>query len=256
MAFGTCQCTFIGFWYDPSSTVAITLELLGICLITITGVTVNYRFRKKLKKEKKNRALGRKGNVIEPLMSLQCIILMFGTPYCQLLHWQFANEIISFHLIPEWLCALLTTLERCISFCVVYNSVFVAAIRYCYIVHQQKSNSWDFDKVGRRFQLASILIPLGMEIVYSCTLTTNIYLTSNAIQMGEEKIESCNDSFANITLGSTPPDYPALSQFTQTLISEEMLLISHYAYVAVTAVVSLNLIEGYLYIKIFGCIKR
>ena len=258
MALGACQCTYIGFWYDPSSTVTITLELLAICLITIAGVTVNYRFRKKLKEEKRKRAPGRKGNVIEPLMSLYCLFLMFGTPCCQLLHWQYANEIIPFDLIPEWLCALLTTLERCVSFFVVYNSLFVAAIRYCYIVHQQKSNNWEFDKVGRRFQAASILVPIGMEIIYSSSHTKNTYLNSNEIQMGIQKIESCNDSFThlNATLGSTTPDIPNLSKFAQTLISEEMLLIAHYAYVAITAVVALNLIEVYLYIKIFGCIKR
>ena len=258
MALGNCQCTLLGFWYNPSSNVTITLEFLGICLIAITGVIVNYRFRKKLKEQKRLRAPGRKGNVIEPLMSLCCLVLMFGAPYCQLVHWQYANEIIPFNSIPEWLCSLLMTLERFISFCVVYNSLFVASIRYCYIVHQQKSNNWDFDKVGRRFQLASILVPLGMEIIYFSTNTKNIYQTSNAIQMGRQKFESCNASFThlNATLGATTPDFPNLSKFIQPHISNEILLIAHYAYVAITAVVSLNLIELFLYIKIFRCIKR
>ena len=209
-----------------------------------------------MKEEKRNRAPGRKGNVVEPLMSWYCLFMMFGTPFCQLLHWQYANEIIPFHFIPEWLCVLLMALERCISFWVVYNSLFVAAIRYGYIVHQQKWNAFDFEKIGRRFQLASVLIPFGMEMIFFSTHTNHV---SNAFKMGKEKIEICNENFTdlNVTLDYLPPGFdPNPPSLVQTLISEKMSLIIHYAYIAITALVSLNIIEAFLYMKIFGCIKR
>ena len=258
MAFGSCQCTHLGFWYDPSSVVFTILEFLMISFIGVIGLIINYKFRKRLKREKRQRAPGRKGNVIEPLMSWHCLILMFGTPYCQLLHWQFANEVISSHLVPEWLCILLTTIERCISFVGVYNSLFVALIRYVYIVHQKKSNEWDFERVGKRFQFASFLIPIGMEIVHYVSNSNNQYMTKNAIAMGKEKIEGCSESyeFVNSTYGFQDPADLKLAPFVWNKVSQDVAFVAYYIYWAISGLVSLNIIEGFLYIKIFGCIKR
>ena len=256
MGLGSCQCTYLGFWYDPASSFITALELFVICLIGVMGFMVNFKFRKKLKEEKRKRAPGRKGNVIEPLMSWYCLILMFGIPYCQLLHWQFVNEVIPFHLIPEWLCILLTTLERCIVFCVVYNSLFVALIRYVYIVHQQKSNEWDFQRVGKQFQFASILIPVGMEILHLYTNSNAIHLTKNTIDMGKEKIESCNYLLngINSTFESQKSFQP--EPLDPNPFSQKMALIGYYLYVVISALVSLNVMEGFLYLRIFRCIER
>ena len=260
MGLGTCHCTQLGFWYNPSSVVFTTLELIMISLIGTIGFIVNYKFRKKLKQEKRQRPLGRKGNVIEPLMSWHCIILMFGTPYCQLLHWQFANEIIPSHLIPEWLCILLTTLERCVSFFGVYNSLFVALIRYVYIVHQKKSNEWDFERVGRWFQLASVMIPICMEAIHyiSKHLSSNTYLTKNNIEMSKSKVEACSESYdvINSTHGFRDSADPGLEQFVSNHVSQDIALVAYYIYSTITGLVSLNIMEGFMYIKIFSCIKR
>ena len=258
MAIGVCLCTHIGFWNNPSSAFVATIEFLVICLICSMCVMVNYKFRKKLKEEKKNRPFGRKGNVIEPLMSCYCVILMFGTTYCQLIHWQFVNEIIPFHLISEWVCIVLTTLERSVVSIILWNSLFIVLIRYVYIVHHQKSNTWEFDKVGKNFQLASIVIPTGMEIVHLCTNSRDMYLTENTLQMGMAKFEGCNNSFTgtNSTINPTSSNKFIPNQFGQTLFSHDVALAIYYFYVVVYAVITLNIVEGYLYIKIFRSIKR
>ena len=258
MGLGLCQCTFHGFWYDPSSSIGVAFELLLISLIGGASIIVNYKFRKKLKEEKKKRPLGRKGNVIEPLMSWYCIILMFGTTYRLLLHWQFANEIIPLHLIPEWLCILLTTLDRCIVSSMAYNSFLIVLIRYVYIVHDRKANTWDFERVGKIFQFMSIIVPYAMEIVHVCTNSRNMYLTKKALDMGMAKFESCRDSFMenNSTFSSSLPNDPSLNQFSLSLITQGVTLLAYYFYVVVTALVFLNIFEVFLYIKIFSCIKR
>ena len=258
MGLGLCQCSLHGFWYDSSSSFGSAIELLVIFLICTVCVVVNYKFRKKLKEEKKRRPLGRKGNVIEPLMSWYCIILMFGTTYCQLLHWQFANEIIPLHLIPEWMCILLTTLNRCIESSFAYNSLLIVLIRYVYIVHCQKANTWDFERVGKIFQFLSIIIPSAMEIVHLCTNSRNMYFAKKALDMGIAKFESCSDSFMenNSTFSSTLSNDPSLGSFFLSLIPQGVILVAHYFYVVVTALVVLNIVEAFLYIKIFSCIKR
>ena len=258
MVTGLCLCTYIGFWYNPSSALFATIEFLVICLIFSLCVIVNSKFRKKLKEEKKNRPFGRKGNVIEPLMSWYCVILMFGTTYCQLIHWQFVNEIIPFHLIPEWVCIVLTTLERSLVSIILSNSLFTVLIRYVYIVHHQKANTWEFDKVGKNFQLASIVIPTGMEIVHLCTNSRDIYLTKNTLEMGMAKFEGCNNSFmdSNSTINPTSSNEFIPNHFVQTLFSHDVALAVYYFYVVVYAAITLNIVDGYLYIKIFRCIKR
>ena len=258
MITGLCLCTHIGFWYNPSSAFIVTIELLVISLICSMCVMVNYKFRKKLKEEKKNRPPGRKGNVIEPLMSWYCLILMFGTTYCQLIHWQFVNEIIPFHLIPEWGCIVLTTLERSLVSVILCNSLFTALIRYVYIVHHQRANTWEFDKVGKNFQLASIVIPTGMEIVHLCTNSRDMSLTENTLEMGMAKFESCNNYFngTNSTINPTSLNESILNPLVQTIFSHNVALVVYYFYVVVYAAVTLNIVEGYLYIKIFRCIKR
>ena len=258
MRLGSCQCTYLGFWYDSTSTIFTIFELLAISLIGAMGIIVNYKFRKKLKEEKRNRPMGRKGNVIEPLMSWYCVILMFGIPYTQLLHWQYANEVIPFHLIPDWMCTLLTTIERCIAFCVVYNSMFVALIRFVYIVHQQKANKWEFEQVGRTFQFASVLIPVGMEIVHLSTNSINLPLGKTTIEMGMAKIESCNDSMIdnNSTISLSSPYDQIVTPVLTSPVTQNIQLVTYYLYGTISAVVSLIIIEGFLYIKIFRCIKR
>ena len=81
MPLGVCHCTYMAFVYEPVSTLPIILELIFSCFLILLGIAVNYRFRKKLAEEKRNRPLGRKGNVIEPIMSWFCVIQMFGFPF-------------------------------------------------------------------------------------------------------------------------------------------------------------------------------
>ena len=258
MVLGLCQCTYPAFFYDPSSPVVVTIELLVISLIVTICAIVNYKFRKKLKEEKRRRPLGRKGNVVEPLMSWYCIIIIFGTTYILLLHWQYVNEIIPFYLIPEWLCVLLTTLERCIVSSILYNSMLIVLIRYVYIVHQQKANMWDFERVGKLFQYASIIVPTGMELVHLGANSSHVLLTKNTLEIGKAKFEGCNNSFGetNSTLNTMSQNDSTFNPTFSSLIPDGVVLAAYYFYVVVSAVVFLNIVEGFLYIKIFKCIKR
>ena len=244
--------------YQPVSTFPMIIELLIIWFLITIGIMVNYRFRKKLKIEKRSRPLGRKGNVIEPIMSWFCFLQMFGFPYRLILRWGLANEIVPFNMIPEWLCILLTMIDRSVSFCAAYNSLFVALIRYVYIVHDRKANQWEFEKVGTGFKIASIAFPVGMEITHSIMYSFGEGpLSYESLKIGIEIVDGCADVLMEANRTSGWGAQRLVYGHSQLIPVIRILFeILNNVYVIVSAVVALNVIEAVLYCQIFSCIKR
>jgi hypothetical protein len=134
-------------------------------MISVCGEILNYRFMSKLREEKRKIPLGRKGNVIEPIMRWYCKLQMIYWPYNLLSFWVMFNEIIPFEYMTGWWCSASGAALKIGRSVIAWNSLFVALIRYIYIVHRQKSNQWDFEKIGRYFRISSIAIPLVVETV-------------------------------------------------------------------------------------------
>ena len=67
------RCLMGAFVEHP---VALWSTILEFVAIVTCGLALNYRFLMKLKEEKRNRPLGRKGNVIEPIVSASCMFQM------------------------------------------------------------------------------------------------------------------------------------------------------------------------------------
>ena len=258
MKLGICHCQHFAFIYEPVSTVPMAIEFLFICFLIPIGIIQNYQFRKKLKIEKRNRPLGRKGNVIEPIMSWFCCLQMIGFPYRLIFRWVLANEVVPFDMIPEWLCVLLTLIDRSISFCAAYNSLFVALIRYVYIVHDHKANQWEFDKVGTWFKIASIAFPIGMEITHSIIYSFGeTPLSHESLKIGAETLDGCADILpaANVTYASSHQTVVNASSGLTPIIRIIFQILSYF-YVIISVAVALNLIEAVLYCQIFSNIKR
>ena len=258
MKLGVCHCQHFAFIYEPVSTVPMAIELLFICFLIPIGIIQNYQFRKKLKIEKRNRPLGRKGNVIEPIMSWFCCLQMIGFPYRLIFRWVLANEVVPFDMIPEWLCVLLTLIDRSISFCAAYNSLFVALIRYVYIVHDHQANQWEFEKVGTWFKIASIAFPIGMEIACSISYSFGESpLSHESLKIGVETLDGCADIFteANVTYDLRHQKVVNASSGLTPIIRTIFQILSYF-YVIISVAVALNLIEAVLYCQIFSNIKR
>ena len=258
MKLGVCHCQHFAFIYEPVSIVPMTIELLFICFLIPIGIIQNYQFRKKLKIEKRNRPLGRKGNVIEPIMSWFCCLQMFGFPYRLIFRWCLANEVIPFDMIPEWLCVLLTLIDRSISFCAAYNSLFVALIRYVYIVHDHKANQWEFEKVGTWFKIASIAFPIGMEITSIISYSFGESpLSHESLKIGVETLDGCADILteANVTYDLRHQKVVNASSGLTPIIRTIFQILSYF-HAMISIAVALNLIEAVLYCQIFSNIKR
>ena len=246
------KCIYNFYIDEPVTISSVVLDLLFSLILIIAGYVLNYRFKKKLKEEKRAKPLHRKGNVIEPIMRWYIMFSMIYFPYAITWMWIITNEILSAEwFINYWLFNILLQPVRIGGVIVGYNSFFVALIRYQYIVHQQKSNQWNFEKVGKLFQIASMAVPIFTEIMRIFSEYDYPGLKSS------EKFRNCMAAYEglNSTENMTFPPPVAVGISLQFLPHEVVDAIS-YIYGAITFLIFSNLIDGYMYWKIFQSIKR
>ena len=220
---------------DVLSTV---FEFLLSLVISMTGVFLNYKFLTKLKIERRNKPLGRKGNVIEPIMRWFLVIQIIFWPYELLMF----SRVISFGsslstMIPA-LCPFIFWMIVLGRTIIAYNSLFVALIRYVYIVHERKANQWDFEKVGRRFQIASICTPILHVLTFSFTMRKP---GSEGLIPDTNHCSQLESLLINFT-----------SQFIPDPFAKAMAIIC----AVLLVFVYLNIAEMYLYVRIYQTIKR
>ena len=134
---------------------------------------------------------------------------------------------------------------------IAYNSFFAALIRYAYIVHEQKTNQWSFEKVGRIFQIASFAIPLTLELIRLFTeddvpglKSTERFKTCVAVDSGIHNI-TCIENHTPITV-----------EFTKMILPPQLIHAIYYSYAITIVVIGSNVVEAFFYIKIFQKIDR
>jgi hypothetical protein len=204
-------------------------------------------------KEKRNVPLGRKGNVIEPIMSSFCKLQMIYWPLHILYFWIANNEIIPFEYMNGWWCSVANYGIRFGRICIAYNSLFVALIRYIYIVHRKKSTLWEFSKVGRYFRIASIAIPVIMETVGAFTYLYAVY----DHEFLDNGFKDCIDFYMGYnTTDNIQIPKPIPLAWTLQVIPENVVLVANYIYIFITIVVIMNVPEVFLYFQIYRTIKR
>jgi hypothetical protein len=218
----------------------------------VCGLILNYRYRKKLQKEKKNRPLDRKGNVIEPIMRWYLLVTIFFWPIEMLFMWINANEIIPSDWFKNcWLGMIWFNFIRIGRTAIAYNSFFVCLIRYVYIVHHQKSNQYNFEKVGRLFQITSFTLPIFLEIMRIFTEVDFPGLKNT------ERFQQCmaiNEGLGNSTSIELP--LPRNVEFTMQFLTPMLVDMVYYTYQTVVGVIGSNIFEAYFYLRIFQTIKK
>jgi hypothetical protein len=203
--------------------------------------------------EKRNVPLGRKGNVIEPIMSLFCKLQMSYWPFHAMYYWIANNEIIPFEYMNGWWCSIAIYGIRLGRICIAYNSIFVALIRYIYIVHRKKSTLWEFSKVGRYFRIASIAIPVIMETIGAFTNLHALYDHA----FFKNGFKDCIAFYMGYnTTGNIQIPKPIPLAWTLQVIPENMVLVANCIYIFITIVVIMNVAEVFLYFQIYRSVKR
>ena len=226
------------------------LDFLLSMLIFVFGVIFNYVFWKKLKQEKKLVPLGRRGNIIEPILRWYCFIQIAYWP-CSLLYLGIAfNGITPTEILKTLWCNVGILITRFGRMYIAYNSLFVAMIRYIYIVHYDKAKNWNFENVGKFFQLTSLALPLVIEFF-------GMLVDNHELYQGKPGFTECIASYQglNSTQNLTIPDvYPR--RWIMQYVPETIALVVNFFHLIITAVVFLNIIEGFFYFQIFKSIQR
>ena len=128
-----CSCFYKKVISESNTTLSVVLSFLVTLVIIVSGILINYRFRKKLQEEKRIKPLDRKGNIIEPIMRWFCVIQILFWPYELLLIWLNEHEIIPFEwfsTLPFPVCWIVYNLMVIGRIYVAFSSLFVALIRY------------------------------------------------------------------------------------------------------------------------------
>ena len=183
-----CACVYFVLIDDDRTIWGTSAEFILSAFVMVCGVKVNYRFLMNLKQEKRNTPVGRKGNVIEPLMSWFCWIQMFYWSYYLLHFWINANGVIPMEWYDspngEIMCMILGHIIALGRVYVAFNSLFVVLIRYLYICHHKRTNQYCFELVGKCFRFVSIFIP-------SIIFITNVFFTDGSFLTNNEKFDQC-----------------------------------------------------------------
>ena len=243
-----------GLIEKPHEIWSTTIEFMLVVLMIFIGVAINHRFLKKLKEEKRRRPLGRKGNVIEPIVSSFCIVQMFYWPYGILYFWSFSNEIIRIEHLSGWWPNILIEMIRMGQLYLGWNSFFVALIRYIYIVHREKSNQWDFENIGRIFRIASFAIPVLLQCI---GIFTHNWAEYQSLVDDQEWLKDCISSNMNTNASDIQIPYPTYPlRWTMTFVSESTIHICWYIWLSLTLMSQLHVFDFLLYSQIFLHIRR
>ena len=246
-----CTCIYEAYIDEPMSIWTTVLDFVFSGIIAVVAVNVNYKFLKHLQEEKRSRPIGRKGNVIEPVMQLFCKFQIIYWPYYLLYFWIHLNGIVPSSLMNGWWCNVL--MQITIKFgrnYIGWISFFVALIRYIYIVHRETSNQWDYERVGKLLKITSVVLP---------TVSDGIAIFVNPYKQYQkgEKFENCISDYlgSNNTINTTTINgYPYA--WTLQYVPENIMLSIKYTLVVVSVIIVLQLAEGFFYLEIYRTIKR
>ena len=239
---------------ENTTLLSTILAFLSLLVVISFGLKLNHRFLVKLREEKRARPLGRKGNVIEPIASLFCILQIIYWPYNILFMWVVSNQIfpsdfwIGWHSTVLWNLGI--KLGRTYVAC---NSFFTSLIRYIYIVHHDRSNQWEFEKVGKLFCLASLVLPITIE-------TLGVFTSDMAeVQSfwSQHQFADCIASYLSVNSTTIEIPYPPDAlQWTMTILPESAIDVLWFIYISCNILIYTNVVESILYLRIFQTIKR
>ena len=232
-----CPC-FLRFISNPGSSISTKLEFGFILFIIGIGITINLKFRTKLLDEKKKMPIGRRGNVVEPVMRVFCLLQMVFWPYDLILLWAITNEVVPTDSINPKLCSAIMITLKSGRMCIAYHSLFVALIRYMHIVKDKILNQWNYERVAKHFKIFCIIFPLAMEGMGNMTNSFKDFALIKEIGDCMGFAEELNDG-ANME-EQTPS---RLAKWTMKYLPAPLMKALSIIYAVATVSVSANVID-------------
>ena len=159
-----------------------------------------------------------------------------------------ANGILPLNM-PSWLCTVMSDIVITGRIIASFNSFFIALIRYIYIVYDAKANQWHFERVGRVFQIASVIVPIFLTTLTIFTIDPFLILDR------DKTFQKCPNVY-----NATVHDSDVLKSFRMWISNkyfpEEIVTTISLLSLAIILLVSSNVIEAILYTQIFRRMKR
>ena len=162
------------------------------------------------------------------------------------------NEIVG-----QWFCTMAWFLTHVFGTIIVFNSLVVAAMRYCFIVHEDKVKLYEKKKVQNLFFWMSIGIPLFM-IIWEATNGSEIDLISTINKCyGKDHKKFLIDKAGSDKFQNNICDYTVAGEVdTFSKIIATLRRVSCITNKVVLILMTLNITEGILYYKTMSHINR
>ena len=127
----------------------------------------------------------------------------------------------------------------------------MALIRYLYIVHNKKSNQWEFATVAKIFQISSFVIPLAINVIELFTIGVD------TMWKNQLDFKDCIAFYQGInsTDNITIPETHAVA-WTMEYLPEWLISSIKYVVTFIQIIVLFNLVEGFLYLQMYRSITR
>jgi hypothetical protein len=137
--------------------------------------------------------------------------------------------------VGSWVCYVASFIKFYCFYSIVAHSLVISVIKYLYIVHNQKVRKWNETTLEYCIFIINILHPLFVMIPYTAVLYSEDYLHSCFVKIG----------FLCVFQNSEDKD--AFYIFKRCLCFIGRI---------VNILINSNIIEGYLYFKIFRKMRR
>ena len=230
------------------------MDLMIIFVVSFVGLAINWKCLKDMDRDDKMRPPGTNQCLIKDVLTTFIKVTMVLSPFYLFFFW-FLNEDYE---LPTWFQYILcydqyvtTTARIYYSF----NSLVIATMRYTYIVHNERVLRFGKDRAKAIFYYGSILIPflLGVLNAFSVQTPRNIHNAAQSIC-----IDFYLDSL-NITIKDTDniPGFGSPILFFAHQYFPVFIIVYLDAFLTVFGLLIFsNVIEGILYWKTFGTLRR
>ena len=228
-------------------------DLIMCILISVFGILINVKFLKTMKDDERNLGTNSTGLLVKRVMTTYTITLIVSIPIRLILSW-FLNENFELPTLFQYGICYGIYFIHGLRIYQAFNSLVVASMRYTFVMHHNAILRFGKEDAKTVFYYGSISIPIMIEILFAFSFPKP--LTFSLV------VSICNDSYQD-SYSTTGLNVTITQDFSLPVYSFVPRYISADITFYVKAFVSLligmilsNVVEGVLYYKTFGKIKR
>ena len=232
------------------------VDLIICSTICLLGIVINVKYLKDMKEEERSLGANSNGLLIRRVMTTYTITLIVSVPIQLSLSCFLYVKDENLEL-PTWfqysMCYRIY-LGQGLRIYHGFNSLVVAAMRYCFVVHRNDILRFGMEKAKSLFYYGSLATPIMIEILVAFTFPKLNFFNAAMSLCKESYQDSHNRIDLNVTItqGFSLPVY----SFAHRYISSDITYYVRIFVFLLIAIIFSNVVEGILYYKTFAHITR